>query len=378
MKMNLSNSGSTYEVVMLFNGAKYEVEGLKERVKEELESHNHEEVSVYAKLRDSSEHIDLTLQSSKKQTANSYKELFNNEDFKGDFITLVDEPGNEYRDRGYKKVSNVEQNLRAFLQQVLTDYIDFNWWEKTAPASVQEEVKEKYRASHNLGRLSFKGLIRVIEKPRRSKDKELTRGDLLNLLSNNHSIEDLKEKLKKEVETFSDAILPNYLGNGDTWEDLKSKVDKVIDFRNKIMHHRPFWAYELDELEDVSSEIMEILKNVSSPTEEETERITEEHKELVSETDNILEENINEQLTKLGAVAVEDISIKSGLEAGDWKKDLEPKDKLTVGDLEVSDVGTVGDLGVSDLGRNISLDNFDVGDSKSEEGTNHNSNDEDE
>lgn len=243
--------------------------------------------------------------------------------------------------------------MRAFLQQVLTEYLDFDWWEKSAPESVRKKEREEYRASHPLERLTFEELIKVVDKPTWSKDKKITRGELLSLVSSINSVENLEEKLEtKTQETFSDEILPNYLGDDDSWSDLKDKIKQVIKLRHKIMHHRPFWAYEYDDLEELRLDIKEILENVSSPTKQERERIEDEHEELVSATDNILEKNINEQILGLESDSLLSGKMPDTLTAGDLRA---KSAEIGEGEIRVGDdrITPMGEITGKDLGPNL-------------------------
>jgi len=116
-----------------------------------------------------------------------------------------------------------------------------------------------------------------------STDKPLSAGDILGILSDCSSIEEFRENLAEKTHEISlwDEVFARYFEDADEWKELaESLTDFVIPVRNKVMHHRPMYLWQLRKLEETEQVVDTLLASaVAELSEEEraeARRVSEE------------------------------------------------------------------------------------------------------
>jgi hypothetical protein len=198
---------------------------------------------------------------------------------------LKDTAGDEIRQQAYSQLSEIEQDLRAFINHGLTNVFGFAWWNSLGSIEIPGIQDPTYRKSHHpLELMTIEQLIELVtlEKSEWSEDTNIKIKDLAAILDASSSFEEFKTAISgksRKVSLWS-LVFEKYLGkNASTWLAIKEKdLKSIIDLRNKVMHHRPVYRGELIALEDKRKRLMELLASatVQLSDEERNDVITHE------------------------------------------------------------------------------------------------------
>jgi hypothetical protein len=207
------------------------------------------------------------------------------------FVRLRDEAGDEIRQRVYPILGRIEQQLRAFINCAMIEVGGFAWWDSVAPSLTTQEIQdgvkhvEKQIGSasefhHPLELALFEHLVLIVTSSTQAwpSTKSLTIEELAELLADCWSIEELKAALLERTREVSlwDQVFARYFENVEDWKNLAHTLrDFVIPLRNKVMHHRPVFRYELRKLVETDQTVTMLL--ASAVTELSQEDRSEAH-----------------------------------------------------------------------------------------------------
>mgnify|MGYP001067994297 CR=1 FL=1 len=191
-------------------------------------------------------------------------------------IRLLDEAGDEIRRQAYPILARIEQLLRNFINRAMTEVTGFDWWDSMTPPSIRTRVlvveKKSGKLSaihHPLEFTDFDHLVRIITGSVQewTEDRPLSGADLLEILSDSRSIEEVQAKLAGRMRRTSlwDAVFARYFEQADQWSELEKDITgSVIPARNKVMHHRPMRLYERRDLSRIEESIRSFLTSAKT------------------------------------------------------------------------------------------------------------------
>jgi hypothetical protein len=99
--------------------------------------------------------------------------------------------------------------------------------------------------------------------------RELSAGDLAGLLEGCSSLDDVRDRLSEKIRSISlwDEVFVRYYEDEEArerWRKLKktiaSRGGAVRQIRDRVMHHRPVFHWELDTLRDARNEVQELVQ----------------------------------------------------------------------------------------------------------------------
>lgn len=163
--------------------------------------------------------------------------------------------------RAYPLINEVENVMRKLIQKFMIVNVGMDWVNETMPADLKKKIGEKAEKNKSkniledtLHNADFIQLSAFLFNKRRGKD--FSKLDKL-----------LSEKKADETITFGELaedFLP--ISNWDRYfsklinykgELLAEKWDKLYELRNKIAHNKSFTKSELNEVRELSSELIE-------------------------------------------------------------------------------------------------------------------------
>lgn len=202
------------------------------------------------------------------------------------FFRLIDDAGDEFRKQAYEVLSEIEQTLRAFINLSIVDIdiLGFEWWRAFGEAQISElqpALDKQKRFGGNLHPLewtTFEELLQIVTTSisEWNEQHSLSPSDLLVLLENSIDIGDLKNKLNQKLQRFSfwdNIFAPYFRASEEEWKNFKSDLDVIIQQRNKVMHHRPFFYSDLQLLSKKAEKLKELLATRRDLSEQEQESI---------------------------------------------------------------------------------------------------------
>jgi hypothetical protein len=272
-----------YSLELLIDGTQVSLDDLKKRVARVLDRHG---LSVDWQLtQTTSQHLKLSIRGSLEDVDACHLRL--NDEFVGDYscIRLHDEAGGEIRQRAYPILAHIEQQLRAFINCAMIQVRGFDWWDSITPflteqgirdgvQKVEERIGKASAVHHPLELALFDHLIPIVTSSIQywSTSKPLSADDLLEILSDCSSLEELQEKLVQKTREISlwDEVFARYFDDEDKWKELAGILtDFVIPVRNKVMHHRPMHVWELRELRETEQVVDTLLASAVAELSEE-------------------------------------------------------------------------------------------------------------
>jgi len=278
----------SYSLELLIDGTQVSSDDLKKSVASVLGRHVS---SIDWRLtQTTSEHFKLSIKGSLKDVDACHERI--NKEFVNHYscIRVCDEAGNEIRQQAYPILAHIEQQLRAFINRAMIEVNGFDWWDSITPSladqrirdevqKVEERIGEKSSAIHHPLELTlFEDLIPIVTGSIQywSTSKPLSAGDLLKILSDCASLEELQEKLAEKTRKISlwDEVFARYFDDVNKWKEItKTLTDSVIPVRNKVMHHRPMQLWELRKLQDAKQAVDTLLASAVAelPEQERTE-----------------------------------------------------------------------------------------------------------
>ncbi len=201
-------------------------------------------------------------------------------------IRLRDDAGEEIRQQAYPILAHIEQQLRAFINRAMIEVKGFNWWDSLAPFFTKQIVPDKVKyiekqigktkASHHhaVELMYFTDLLYIVTASTQywPAGKPLSADDLLKILSDCSSLDDLRGKLAEKTRKISiwNEVFARYFDDINKWVDTaKTLTDFVIDVRNKVMHHRPMHLWELQKLQETGQSLDTLLASAATKLSEE-------------------------------------------------------------------------------------------------------------
>ncbi|MHC5818351.1 MAG: hypothetical protein ACYT04_21275 [Nostoc sp.] len=163
-------------------------------------------------------------------------------------LRLLDEAGDEIRQKAYPILAEIEQRFRVFISQAIVEVCGFYWWDTLAPANMRDKVhsiREKHQEDGMLLDFlectQFDDLITIItaEVAEWSENQVFTINEFLEIF-NCDSFESAQNKLKSKFQRFSFwNVFSRYFQDKNKWDEVKKDINFVINIRHKVMHHRP-------------------------------------------------------------------------------------------------------------------------------------------
>jgi hypothetical protein len=211
--------------------------------------------------------------------------LFQKKDW--NIFRLLDTAGDEIRRLAYSQLSGIEQDLRVFINQGLTDVYGFTWWVSLGSIEIPGLQDPSYRKSHHLLELmTIDELIDLVtlEKSEWNDDAGITVKDLKSILNSSQTFDEFRSTVAKRSQKMSlwNLVFEKYLGeNASKWQEIREKDLKFIkELRNKVMHHRPVRLSELTILEEKRKRINHLIASAQTQlSEEEKQEINSYQKE---------------------------------------------------------------------------------------------------
>ncbi len=195
--------------------------------------------------------------------------IFNRDCVSSDFhvICTLDEAGDNIRMRTYPILSRMEQQLRAFINRVMTDVAGKDWWCDWCPPGVNDKAKRRKNndeRGHEIELIDFADLLTLMTANVQDwpDNYQITANDLTNMMKEISSFDGLKKEIEqrsKSRSAWDDIFLP-YIKGSSGWDDLKNELGAVIiPIRHRVMHHRPVHMYELDKVKKSSHSLRKLL-----------------------------------------------------------------------------------------------------------------------
>lgn len=175
---------------------------------------------------------------------------------------LIDTAGDEIRRQAYSELSNIEQELRVFINRGLIDAFTFDWWLSLGSIKIPGLENLEYKKTHHrLELMTIEELIDFVtfEKSEWGDENPILVGDIINLVDRSSDFNEFRTKLKQKTRKISlwDLVFSKYLGeNAPQWQEIrKNDLQFIIELRNKVMHHRSVRLGELKTLGDKRKKI---------------------------------------------------------------------------------------------------------------------------
>jgi len=285
---------AVYSLVFLVDETPDNLDNLKKQVAKILDRHG---LSSDRELSQRNpRYLELSIRGSLEEVDACHSRLNDNFVSRYSCVRLRDEAGDEIRRRAYPTLAHIEQQLREFINRAMIEVRGFGWWDSTIPfltergirdgvLEVEGKIKQASEIHHPLELTLFSHLIPIVTGLAQhwQTGKQLTAEDLLELLSNCSSLDELKQKLMERTRKISlwDEVFVRYFDDKDKWSKLAGVlVGDVIPMRNKVMHHRPMYRWQLKRLQGIEQEVDDVLASalVELPEEERVEarQLTEE------------------------------------------------------------------------------------------------------
>lgn len=183
---------------------------------------------------------------------------------------LRDDAGDEIRKRAYPALGRVEQTVRAFLNRAMIEIEGFDWIDTMAPKKLKEKAKGRdenteLHGGNLLERLQFDDLVALVtvDIAEWSPDRELTASDLLAILDEASSVDEVREGLDAKVQTrsFWHEVFSRYFRSEEDWQMAERLLAFIIPVRHKVMHHRPMRLGELETLRQKARQLDGIIQS---------------------------------------------------------------------------------------------------------------------
>lgn len=189
---------------------------------------------------------------------------------KHSFIRLTDDLGDHLRNEAYPILARIEQELRRLIQTAMIENMGFEWWVLVSDSSLVSRVTELEERSskgihhHPLEFSEFNHLLDLVTTNIQSWEdtRALTTNDLISLLDNCITVSDIRNNISQKIakHSFWDSVFSHYFEDKKAWSNVKETISQdIIPIRNKVMHHRPVFKWELKRLRDLETEINNVL-----------------------------------------------------------------------------------------------------------------------
>jgi hypothetical protein len=284
-----------YSLEILFDATQVNLEELKDQAKKALQNYL---TDINLKVEPTHPgYLQLTIKGTLEvidACHNKINEILLNQS-QLNFVRLLDEAGDEIRQRAYPILAEIEQRFRVFVSQTLVEVCGFDWWQTLAPTNMRSKVQpilDKQQKSGTaiapLEGTQFDDLVTIINAKvsKWSNDKLLSVSELLEVLSNCRSIDEFRNRIEEKVKEFSYwDVFARYFQDEKQWKELQKHINFVINERHKVMHHRPIRLGVIEALLRKKREIFTLLDS-TKPELSEQER-TEARQDLEDVRDTI-------------------------------------------------------------------------------------------
>jgi hypothetical protein len=217
---------------------------------------------------------------------------------------LIDQAGDEIRQRAFPIIAEIEQDIRTFVNQSILEFdgLGFDWWE-TLREDIHVDDLLDQSIYHPLELLQFDDLIQIMTKEvsEWDKDKQITREDLIELLKDVTTIEELKASIQQKSTPFSfwNQVFAKKFEKDEDWKNFNDDLRWIIKLRHAVMHHRPVYLSELRLLAEKRAKLEVILSSpmrlVSKNEQSDIQRKTFSYRQYYA---SIIDETTKQSLSK--------------------------------------------------------------------------------
>tara|TARA_R110002012_G_scaffold63234_5_gene166497 strand:+ start:4139 stop:5413 length:1275 start_codon:yes stop_codon:yes gene_type:complete len=296
---------------------------------------------------------------------------------KHSFIRLTDELGNHLRNEAYPILARIEQELRRLIQTAMIENMGFEWWVLVSDSSLVSRVTELEERSskgvhhHPLEFSEFNHLLDLVTTNIQSWEdtRPLTTNDLISLLDKCKTVSDIRNNISQKIakRSFWDSVFSHYFEDKKAWSYVKKKISKeIVPIRNKVMHHRPVFKWELNKLKYLEMEINNVLsKKIDSLPKEKSIIVIRNASEMGAEV--VKREFLNKELSEEFSVSLQGgirISRKSRIVFLIYREDGVYKDSKYLSDngsFTYQGMGMKGNQSFSYFGNRIIKDHVQEG-----------------
>ncbi|MCE0917619.1 hypothetical protein [Pseudomonas sp. NMI760_13] len=203
------------------------------------------------------------------------------------FVRVLDELGDALRSEAYPLLGHLEQELRGFINEAMVySGIGIDWLAKVGNAQITARVmatQQKGQGAIYQHPVEFTELdhlleIVTVDLAAWDIDRPVSASDMFTLLQEAKDLEEVRATLAQRMQkrSFWDVVFSSFFDDMTSWRNWKSRWKKeVITLRNRVMHHRPVFAWEIEKLRQTAHEFTNLLKSHRkqfSITEEESVR----------------------------------------------------------------------------------------------------------
>ena len=213
------------------------------------------------------------------------KEFYNKVAESGRIALVFDPKGADIRNKIMDIVAPVERNLRIILlniNEVIDDY--FRYFKNTYAKDFAKDnsLIKKGDPDSLTSHLTLGNIIQVLSIDTSLSNKNLTVEDVISILKDCSSINDVKHKLNERANscTVWDQIDKHVLKKGIKWENIKGDLGKIEKIRNKAAHFRVVTESDLNDVRKLASSINKKIAIKRNPSQKEIKDLQESIKGL--------------------------------------------------------------------------------------------------
>lgn len=187
------------------------------------------------------------------------------------FVRVLDELGDALRNEAYPLLGRLEQELRAFINEaMIAAGLGIDWLTMVDDARISSRVLatiQKGQSAIYQHPVEFTELDHLLEivtldLAAWAEQRSITADDLLSLLEVGTDLKDIRATLAQRMKkrSFWDVVFSPFFDDLPSWQSWKSRWKKeVIGLRNRVMHHRPVFDWEIDKLRVTAVEFTTLL-----------------------------------------------------------------------------------------------------------------------
>ena len=261
---------TTYLLVFLVDSSKINKNNLRTKVKSIL-AKELPQIQLEVNERDSMS-IELSVSGSLENVDACHHKLNKSDELNSENLTRwKDDAGKEIRKQAYPILANIELQLRKFINCAMIEVIGFNWWNSMVHRRIRNRVdevaakhKKDSRFHDKIEFTQFDDLIAIVTHSFQEwpENRLISTEDLKYIISDVNSFSELRDEIDKKLSKISlwDDVFSKYFENSEEWKELeKSLLKEGLPLRNKVMHHRPMYLYELKKLNELKNKFNTVL-----------------------------------------------------------------------------------------------------------------------
>ena len=263
---------TSYSLRFLVDSSKISKDELVQKVEDILAKHLSQIDLKVSKI--DSKRLELFINGSLEDIDACHQKLNKSEEYDNEIsIRLRDDAGEKIRRDAYPILAQIELQLRKFINCAMNEVIGFDWWDSMAPLNVKKRVmdieernKKASKFHDKIEFTEFDHLIDIVIHSFQawSEDRKISVNDLNDLISDCGSFEEIKCKFDNKLNKISlwDDVFSKYFNDINDWNNLKSLLlMDGIPLRNKVMHHRPIYLFELEKLDELKKQVDAVLSS---------------------------------------------------------------------------------------------------------------------